>query len=128
MHQLVRRPDPLPSDEPPENEEIADQLHRLLSALLVVIRDPSGRDPSLRQLSVLFVVASASNRPTIRGLAATLNIPKPSVSRAVDKLEQLGLAKRVPDSADRRSVLVGATRAGIAMTARLGAAYAARTA
>ena len=105
--------------------EVSDQLHRLLSALQAVIRDPSGRDPSLRQLSVLLVCVSTSTQPTVRALAATLAIPRPSVSRAVDRLEELGLATRVPDRADRRSVLVRATREGVAMAARLGGAYAA---
>ena len=49
---------------------------------------------------------------TVRGLAAQLDISKPAVTRSLDRLEELGLARRVVDPTDRRSVLIQRTREG----------------
>ncbi len=49
---------------------------------------------------------------TVRGLAQSLNISKPAVSRALDRLGDLGLVKRKLDETDRRSVLVQRTVKG----------------
>ena len=48
----------------------------------------------------------------MRGLAAGLAIAKPAVTRAVDRLEHLGLVRRLPDRDDRRSIIVGRTVRG----------------
>jgi DNA-binding MarR family transcriptional regulator len=48
----------------------------------------------------------------VRGLAADLKVSKSVITRALDKLTELGLAQRKPDPKDRRSVLVGRTEAG----------------
>ena len=49
---------------------------------------------------------------TVRGLAARLEVSKPAITRSLDRLVELGLAKRAPDPRDRRSVLVTRTRKG----------------
>jgi DNA-binding MarR family transcriptional regulator len=49
---------------------------------------------------------------TVRGLAARLDISKPAVTRSLDRLEELSLARRIVDPADRRSVLIQKTREG----------------
>jgi DNA-binding MarR family transcriptional regulator len=49
---------------------------------------------------------------TVRGLAAFLNISKPAVTRALDRLGKLGFARRKIDEHDRRSVLVQRTVKG----------------
>ena len=46
---------------------------------------------------------------TVRDLAATLNISKPAITRALDKLSDLQLVRRKKDEEDRRSVLVQRT-------------------
>jgi DNA-binding MarR family transcriptional regulator len=46
------------------------------------------------------------------GLAARLEVSKPAITRSLDRLAELGLAKRAPDPRDRRSVLVTRTRRG----------------
>lgn len=97
---------------------------RLNAGLLILIRDTRQDDLSLRQLAVLSVLVSTQNPHTIRGLAAMLQVYKPAISRAVDRLELHGLAQRLPDPADGRSVLVQATRAGISLIKRIGAAFA----
>ena len=48
----------------------------------------------------------------MRGLAALLRISKPAVTRALDRLGMLGLARRRRDDQDRRSVLVQRTVKG----------------
>ena len=54
---------------------------------------------------------------TVRGIAAHLGMDKPAVTRNVDRLVELGLMKRAPDPADRRSVLMTPTAAGSACVA-----------
>jgi DNA-binding MarR family transcriptional regulator len=45
-------------------------------------------------------------------LAATLNVSKPAITRALDRLTELGMIKRKVDETDRRSVLVQRTVKG----------------
>ena len=49
---------------------------------------------------------------TVRGLAAALNISKPAISRALDRLGELDFVRRKLDPVDRRSVLLLQTSAG----------------
>ncbi len=51
---------------------------------------------------------------TVRGLAAELNVSKPAITRALDRLGELDLARRKVDPLDRRSVLVQRTMKGAA--------------
>jgi len=51
---------------------------------------------------------------TVRGLAAELNVSKPAITRALDRLGELDLARRKVDPLDRRSVLVQRTLKGTA--------------
>ena len=51
---------------------------------------------------------------TVRGLAAELNVSKPAITRALDRLGELDLARRKVDPLDRRSVLVQRTPKGSA--------------
>jgi len=52
---------------------------------------------------------------TVRGLADHLNVSKSVITRALDKLTDLGLAARRPDPSDGRSVLVERTPEGQTM-------------
>ena len=49
---------------------------------------------------------------TVRGLAQALRISKPAVSRALDRLGELGYVYRQRDDLDRRNVLVQRTSGG----------------
>ena len=49
---------------------------------------------------------------TVRGLAENLNISKPAVTRAIDRLSTLEMVRRKSDENDRRSVLVQRTVKG----------------
>jgi len=72
----------------------------------------SGPDLSSRQISVLMTVYMDDGPHTVRGLAATLRISKPAITRALDRLCQEGLLIRKTDDKDRRSVLIQKTAKG----------------
>ena len=55
-------------------------------------------DLTMRQLAVLLTVYITAPPHTVRGLAANLNISKPAVTRALDRLSDLGLARTVRGS------------------------------
>jgi len=74
---------------------------------------------STRQLSIMFTVYLSSPPHTVRGLSAHLEVTKPVISRACLSLEKLGLIKRTPDEADKRSILVQRTSRGAAFLADL---------
>lgn len=70
-----------------------------------------GRDDlSVRQLFVL--IECAAGDQTVRGLAAHVGLNKPAVTRAADRLAELGMLKRRADPADRRSIFMSLTPAG----------------
>jgi len=69
-------------------------------------------DLTTRQMAVLLHVYLEPPPHTVRGLAATLGISKPAVTRALDRLSDLGFIRRKRDDSDRRNVLVQRTVAG----------------
>ena len=96
--------------------------------LLEILRDTivwsvqrDARDLSARQLAVLLVCCLEEGPHTVRGLAGTLGVSKPAITRAADRLEELDLAKRREDTRDRRSVLLTVTVSGRAFVRELGA-------
>ena len=72
----------------------------------------AGPDLSARQLAIVLTVYLTPPPHTVRGLAALLRISKPAVTRALDRLGMLGLARRRRDEQDRRSELVQRTVKG----------------
>lgn len=69
-------------------------------------------DLTARQMSLLLTVYLSPPPHTVRGLAEALNITKPAVTRAVDRLGELGMLRRKVDERDRRSVLLQRTVKG----------------
>lgn len=69
-------------------------------------------DLTARQLAILLHVYLLPPPHTVRGLAAALHLSKPVVTRALDRLATLGLARRRKDEADKRNVLIQRTVAG----------------
>lgn len=63
-------------------------------------------DLTQRQFALFLEVYLAPPPHTVRGLAKTLNMSKPAVTRAVDRLEKLEFVRRKTDEADKRSILV----------------------
>jgi DNA-binding MarR family transcriptional regulator len=82
--------------------------------LIGLVQDEATSTLWFRQAAVLVAVKDAAGPEfrTVRSLAGQLNLGKPAVSRALDALERRGLARRVPDPADKRSVLVELTDDG----------------
>jgi len=92
----------------PTPDHFVDVLRDTIVAL--VRRD--GPDLSARQLGVFLTCYLQDGAHTVRGLAADLNVSKPAITRALDRLGELDLARRKVDPMDRRSVLVQRTIKG----------------
>ncbi len=86
----------------------------------IVRRNDSDSDLSARQTAILLNVYLTPEPHTVRALAAELNISKPAVSRAIDKLSVLGLIRRQTDENDRRSVNLFRTVDGARYVSMLG--------
>lgn len=69
-------------------------------------------DLSARQMALLLTVYMTEPPHTVRGLAEILNVSKPAITRALDRLGEFGLARRKTDPRDRRSVVVQRTVKG----------------
>ncbi len=69
-------------------------------------------DLSARQMALLLTVYLLPQPHTVRGLAQRLNISKPAVTRALDRLADHGLVRRKADDNDRRSITVQRTMKG----------------
>ena len=89
-----------------------DQLVGILRDTTVSLVRRDGPDLSARQLGVFLTCYLDDAGHTVRGLAANLNVSKPAITRALDRLGELDLARRKTDPADRRSVLVQRTPKG----------------
>ncbi len=87
----------------------------------VTVASVRGEEPDLtaRQQAVLMLVYCNVGPHTVRGLSEALRIGKPAVSRALDALEKLNLARRRRDESDLRSVLVERTLRGTEFMAEL---------
>lgn len=83
-------------------------------------------DLTNRQLAVLMIVLHENGPHTVRGLANTLNVSKPVITRALDKLSNLGFLIRQPDETDGRNVFIVATSSGAAFLAKFESYFAKR--
>src|SRR5580698_9820800 len=90
----------------------ADRLLDILRDTIIGTVRRAGPDLSARQFGVLLICYLEEGPHTVRGLAARLEVSKPAITRALDRLAELGFARRGPDPSDRRSVLVQRTRKG----------------
>jgi DNA-binding MarR family transcriptional regulator len=89
----------------------AEGLDLWRRALCETVRRDSP-DLSARQLALLLHVYLTPPPHTVRGLADILNVSKPAITRALDRLGKLDLARRQRDETDRRSVLIQRTDKG----------------
>ena len=96
-----------------------DQLVGILRDTTVALVRRDGPDLSARQLGVVLSVYLSPGPHTVRGLALDLNVSKPAITRALDRLGELDLARRKVDPMDRRSVLVQRTLKGSAFLRNL---------
>jgi DNA-binding MarR family transcriptional regulator len=78
------------------------------------------RDLTLRQMAILLHIYLVPPPHTVRGLAATLGVTKPVITRALDTMGEMGLVDRVRDDRDRRNVIIKRTVTGALYLEKLG--------
>src|SRR6201996_6371359 len=93
---------------------VSDAQVGLLRDTIVALVRRDGADLSARQLGVFLTCYLRDGGHTVRGLATELNVSKPAITRALDRLGELDLARRKVDPLDRRSILVQRTLKGAA--------------
>src|SRR6185369_7120384 len=89
--------------------------HASLSAWMgTLIEYVRSGEPDLtnRQMALLLLVYLTPGPHTVRGLARTLGVSKPVVTRALNTLGALGYLRRERDQDDRRNVFVVRTSEG----------------
>jgi DNA-binding MarR family transcriptional regulator len=96
---------------PMATESIEQRVEVLREAIVALVRR-DGPDLTARQLGVFLTCYLEDEAQTVRGLAAKLEVAKPAITRALDRLSEFDLVRRKTDPLDRRSVLVQHTVAG----------------
>jgi DNA-binding MarR family transcriptional regulator len=92
-------------------ESVEQRVDVLRQTIIALVRR-EGPDLSARQLGVFLTSYLEDEAQTVRGLAAKLNVSKPAITRALDRLSEFDLVRRKTDPLDRRSVLVQRTISG----------------
>ena len=92
-------------------ESIDPRVDALRKTIVALVRR-DGPDLTARQLGVFLTCYLENEAQTVRGLAAKLDVSKPVITRALDRLSEFDLVRRKTDPLDRRSVLVQRTIAG----------------
>ncbi len=87
----------------------------ILREVIVALVRRDGPALSSHQFAVYLTCYMKNQDHTVRGLAADLNVSKSVITRALDKLGELDLARRQPDPSDRRSILVERTATGLTL-------------
>ena len=77
-------------------------------------------DLTNRQMALLMLVYLDAGPHTVRGLARALNVSKPVVTRALNRLGALGYLRRQRDDADKRNIFVARTPKGADFLAEFG--------
>ena len=103
----------------PETSLKSAELMVILQKTYVSLIRCDGTDLSARQLSVFLTCYLQDGPPTVQALTVTLNISKPAVTGALDRLDEFELARRKIDPLDRRSILVQRTVKGAAFLRQL---------
>ena len=86
-------------------------LARWMNTLVEYVR--SGEpDLTNRQMALLLVVYLSPGPHTVRGLARSLNVSKPVVTRALNRLGALGYLRRQRDDTDKRNIFIARTTEG----------------
>lgn len=103
-HQSESEPEPVATHDP-------STLSIWMTALVDYVR--SGEpDLTNRQMALLMLVYLRPGPHTVRGLARALNVSKPVVTRALNRLGALGYLRRQRDDSDKRNIFVARTSEG----------------
>lgn len=82
-----------------------------MNALVDYVR--SGQpDLTNRQMALLLVAYMRPGPHTVRGLARELNVSKPVITRALNRLGALGYLRRQRDQNDKRNIFIAQTSEG----------------
>lgn len=86
-------------------------LSSWMGALIDYVR--SGEpDLTNRQMALLMLVYLKPGPHTVRGLASSLSVSKPVITRALNRLGGLGYLRRQRDESDKRNIYVARTAEG----------------
>lgn len=77
-------------------------------------------DLTNRQMAIFLAVSLSQGPHTVRGLAAALGLSKPVITRALNKLSELGYLRRQRDLTDRRNVIIAPTDKGAQFLEHIG--------
>jgi len=96
--------------------------HSLFSWMHTLVDYVRSGEPDLtnRQMALLMLVYLDAGPHTVRGLARALNVSKPVVTRALNRLGALGYLRRQRDDADKRNIFVARTPKGAEFLADFG--------
>jgi DNA-binding MarR family transcriptional regulator len=96
------------------NAESVEQRVYVLRQTIIALVRRDRPDLTARQLGEFLTCYLEDEAQTVRGLAAKLNVSKPAITRALDRLSEFDLVRRKTDPLDRRSVLAQRTATGMA--------------
>jgi DNA-binding MarR family transcriptional regulator len=109
--------------------------NRVMSSAMNAMSDPSldqwkstlidyvrSGEPDLtnRQMALMLLVYLDPGPHTVRGLARALNVSKPVVTRALNRLGALSYLRRQRDETDKRNIFVARTPEGAEFLAEFG--------
>ncbi len=77
-------------------------------------------DLTNRQMALMLLVYLEQGPHTVRGLAHRLNVSKPVITRALNRLGALSYLRRQRDDADKRNIFVARTPEGAEFLAEFG--------
>ena len=95
-----------------ETQRLSDPLVDLLKNVVVSMVRSDEVNLTARQLAVFLTCYLTDSVQNVRGLAQALDVSKPVITRALDRLEEFDLIRRKADPSDGRSVLVRRTLKG----------------
>jgi DNA-binding MarR family transcriptional regulator len=114
---VTKRSDP----EPPLPVELsASQALGLWHQVALEQVKSGGTDLTMRQMAILLHIYLVPPPHTVRGLAATLGVTKPVITRALDTMGEMGIVDRVRDNIDRRNVIIKRTLEGALFLEKFG--------
>ena len=87
-------------------------LGGILNVVRQIVSEEQAPDLSLRQMGILLLTATEAGTATVKSLSNDLNISRPAVSRALDRLEAEGFVRRMPHLTDRRMVVLEVVPSG----------------
>jgi DNA-binding MarR family transcriptional regulator len=102
-------------------DEIAEALPQRTAALARLFLTQSSVSVSRTEVGVLRNLNAGPRR--ITELAAEERVTQPAITQLVNRLEERGWVRRVPDPSDGRAVLVSLTPVGVGVFEQLRAEY-----